>query len=77
MVVVDPDGVVGAGELRQEAGEAAVDVLVGSEVAVGEVGEVDAVVEDRPEGAVGVAEVIALMLGLGEDAGLSNMGVCP
>jgi hypothetical protein len=52
VVVVDPDDVVGAGELGEKAGEAAVHALVGGEVAVVEVGEIDPVVEDRPERAV-------------------------
>ena len=66
VVVVHPDGVVGAGELGEEAGEAAVDRLVGGEVGLVEMREVDPVVEDRPERAVGVAEVVALVLGLGQ-----------
>ena len=66
VVVVHPDDVVGAGELRQQPGEAAVDRLVGGELGLVEVREVDAVVEDRPERAVGVAEVVAVVLGLGQ-----------
>ena len=64
MVVVHPDGVVLAGELREQPGEAAVDLLVGLELGFVEMGEVDAVVEDRPERAVGVAEIVALVFGL-------------
>ena len=66
VVVVHPDDVVGAGELRQQPGEAAVDRLVGGELGLVEMREVDAVVEDRPERAVGVAEVVAVVLGLGQ-----------
>ena len=40
--------------------------LVGGELGLVEMGEVDAVVEDRPERAVGVAEVVALVFGLGQ-----------
>ena len=63
VVVVHPDGVVLAGEGGEEAGEAAVDRLVGGELGLVEMREVDAVVEDRPERAVGVAEIVALVLG--------------
>ena len=66
VVVVHPDDVVGTGELRQQPGEAAVDRLVGGELGLVEVREVDAVVEHRPERAVGVAEVVAVVLGLGQ-----------
>ena len=40
--------------------------LVGGELGLVEVGEVDAVVEDRPQRAVGVAEVVAVVFGLGQ-----------
>ena len=66
VVVVHPDDVVGAGELRQQPGEAAVDRLVGGELGLVEMREVGAVVEHRPERAVGVAEVVAVVLGLRE-----------
>ena len=66
VVVVHPDGVVLAGELGEQAREAAVDLLVGGELGLVEMREVDAVVEDRPEGAVGVAEIVAFVFRLGE-----------
>ena len=66
VVVVHPDDVVGTGELREQPGEAAVDRLVGGELGLVEVREVGAVVEHRPERAVGVAEVVAVVLGLRE-----------
>ena len=66
VVVVHPDDVVLAEKGDEEAGEAAVDRLVGGELAFVETGEIDAVVKDRPEGAVGEAEVVALVFGLGE-----------
>ena len=59
VVVVHPDDVVRPGQLGEEPAEAAVDPLVGLELGVVEVSEIDAIVEDRPEGAVGVAEIIA------------------
>ena len=66
MVVVHPDGVVLADELGEQAAEPAVDRFVGGELGLVEMREIDAVVEDRPERAVGVAEVVAVVLGLGQ-----------
>jgi hypothetical protein len=63
---VHPDGVVGPGELGEQPAEPPVDLLVGLELGLVEVRQVDAIVEDRPERPVGVPEVVALVLGLGQ-----------
>jgi hypothetical protein len=66
MVVVDPDQVIPPQGLEEQPAEAAVHARIGLPVRVSEPGQVDAVVEDGPERAIGVAQVVALVLGLGE-----------
>ena len=48
VIVVDPDDIIGSNELRQLAGKMRVDSQIASQVAAGELGEVEAIVQDRP-----------------------------
>ena len=58
MVIVDPDQIVGLDQRRDRLGEALVDPLVAGAEAAVIFGEVDPVVEERPQGAVGIAVII-------------------
>ncbi len=62
VIVVDPDHVVGLEQLRQMVREERVDPQVAREVRSAELGEVDAVVEDRPEHTVGETGVVFLVV---------------
>ena len=62
LVVVHPDRVVGVEERRDLLGEAPVDGEIGRFRAGAQIGEVEPVVEERPEAAVGEAEIIAVVL---------------
>src|SRR5690349_17251408 len=62
MIIVDPDQVSRAQERGQLLRKPAVDVEIGGAFAPVEVGQVQAVMEQRPEGAIGVAVVIAGMI---------------
>ncbi len=55
VVVLHPDDVVGPQERHQAGGEALVDAAVALFEAAVEVGQVEAVVQRRPQGAVGEA----------------------
>jgi hypothetical protein len=57
---VDPDQVLGLYERAHRLGEALVHPLVAAREAAVIFGEVDAVVEERPQGSVGVAVIIFL-----------------
>ena len=69
VVVVHPDDVVGAQHRRQHGGEAPVDRDEPLEEAGLELGQIEPVVKDRPQHRVGVAQIIALVIGLGERDG--------
>ena len=58
MIIVDPDQVVGLDQRRDRLGEALVDPLVAGAEAAVIFGKVDPVVEERPQGAIGVAVII-------------------
>ena len=58
VIVVHPDQVVGLDQRRDRLGEALVDPLVAAGEAAVIFGQVDPVVEERPQGAVGVAVII-------------------
>jgi hypothetical protein len=58
MIIVDPDEVVGLDQRRHRAGEALVDPLIAAAEAAVIFGIVDPIVEQRPQGAVGVAVII-------------------
>ena len=64
VVVVDPHQVVGRQQRRQPLREQAVDAAVAVDVAAVEVGQVEPVVEHRPQHAVGVAQVVRVVVGL-------------
>ena len=63
MIVVHPDDVVGAQHRLQKRGKTPVHVHVLVEEAGLELGDVEPVVEDGPEHRVGIAEVVASVLG--------------
>ena len=58
MVIVDPDQIVRLDQRRDRLGEALVDPLVAAAEAAVIFGEVDPIVEERPQGAVGIAVII-------------------
>ncbi|MNZ96173.1 hypothetical protein D3C78_1153550 [compost metagenome] len=60
VVVVDPEDVVGFEERAEAFGEEFVDPLVAAEIGLVELGEIDPVVQDRPQHAVGEAVVVLL-----------------
>src|SRR5690554_356462 len=66
VIVVDPDQVAGANLLRKLFGEEFVDPAIGFEMRAVILHQVGAVVENRPEHAVGIAVVVALEFGLGQ-----------
>ena len=66
MVVVHPDDVVRLQDLGQLVGEVPVDAEIAGEVAAVELGEIDPVVQDRPQHPVGEAVVIFLVVLLGQ-----------
>ena len=66
MVVVHPDDIVGLQQLVQLVCEMHIDPQVAAEVAAREFGEVEPVVQDRPQHAVGEAVVVFLVVLLGE-----------
>ena len=55
-----PDHVVGLDERRQRVGEQRVDPQISGELDRGEFGQIDPIVQDRPQHAVGEAVVIIL-----------------
>ncbi len=62
MVVVDPDQIVRLQERRQRVGEFRVDPLIALHIGGPEIGEIQPVVEDRPQHAVGEAEIVFLVI---------------
>ena len=66
VIVVDPDEVVGLEDLRQLGGEMLVHPEIAGQVAAIELGQVDAIMQHRPQHAVGEAVVIFLVVLLGE-----------
>src|SRR3546814_2736287 len=62
VIVLDPDEVVFAQQRRQSVREAPVDGPVGLSIAMPELDQVGPIVKDRPQAAVGVAEIAVLML---------------
>src|SRR5262249_49851307 len=76
VVVIDPDDVVGLHDLRQLFGEVPVDTEIAGEVAAAELGQVDTVVQHRPQNTVGKAVVIFLVVLLGE-IGDDVSSLCP
>ena len=66
VVVVHPDHVVGAQQRGQLAREQAVDTLVAGKEAGREVGQVEPIVQGRPQRLVGIASVVAIVVGLRE-----------
>ena len=56
----------GSNELRQLAGKMRVDPHIAGQVAAGELGEIEAVVQDWPENAIGESVVVFLVILLGE-----------
>src|SRR3546814_18313875 len=62
VIVVDPDEVVFSQQRRQSFREAPVDGPVGLSIAMPELDQVGPIVKDRPQAAVGVAEIAVLML---------------
>lgn len=66
MVIMNPDDVVGPKKLVQFRGKALVDPHIAAEVAAGEFRQVQPVMQDRPEHAVGISIVVFLKIFLGE-----------
>src|SRR3546814_17153643 len=62
VIDVDPDEVVFSQQRRQSFREAPVDGPVGLSIAMPELDQVGPIVKDRPQAAVGVAEIAVLML---------------
>ena len=48
VIIVDPDDIIRSNELRQLAGKMGVDSHIARQVAARELGEVEAIVQDRP-----------------------------
>ena len=69
VVVVDPDDVVGPQHRLQQRGEAPVHTDVLLEIARFELRKVEAVVEHGPQHGIGVAQIVPVVLGLGERHG--------
>ena len=69
VIVVDPDHVVWAQQRLQQRGEALVDRNEAIEEAGLELGKVQSIVKDRPEHGVGIAQIVALVIALGERNG--------
>jgi hypothetical protein len=66
VIVVDPDGIIGSNELRQLAPKVRVDPQVARQVTAGKLGEVEPVVQDWPQNAIGKSVVELLVILLGE-----------
>jgi hypothetical protein len=66
VIVVNPDDVVRLEDLRKLAGEVAVHSEIAGEVAAGELGQIDAIMQDRPQHPVGEAVVVFLIVLLGQ-----------
>ena len=64
VVVVDPYQVVGPQQGGQPVGDQAVDAAIAIDLAPVQVGQVEPVMEHRPQHAVGVAQVIGVVIGL-------------
>ena len=62
VVVVDPDDVVGPQDLGELGGKVLVHAEIAGEVAAGEFGQVDAIVQDRPQHPIGEAVVVFLVV---------------
>src|SRR3954452_4056770 len=61
-----PDYIVGPNDLVQFVGEMLVDTQIAGEIAARKLGEIEAVVQNRPEHAVGEAVVVFLVILLAE-----------
>ena len=66
MVVVRPDQIVGPDQGSEEPGERTVHPEVARHVLAGELGQIEPVVAERPERAVGVARVVLVDILLGQ-----------
>jgi hypothetical protein len=75
VVVVDPDDVVLGQQPRQRARHPLVDGPVAIELGRVEDGEVEAIVKDRPERPVGIAEIIAVIFLLRQRLGGDGDGL--
>src|SRR3546814_9274946 len=74
VVVMHPDGVGFLQEGLQAVGEERVDALVAGPGALGELGKVEPVVKQRPERRVGEADVVLVVVPLGEiDGGVGDL----
>ena len=62
VIIVHPNYVIGLHDFGELGGEMPVDSEIAAEVATRELGQVDAVVQDRPQHAVGEAVVIFLII---------------
>ncbi len=69
VVVVRPDDVVGLQEIEQRIGEAGIDAAIAVEIGGLEFDEVETVVADRPEHLIGEADIIVLIVFLGQRDG--------
>ena len=66
VIVLNPDDVVGLQLRGEHAGEERIDAEIAGDVLVLEVGEIEPVVKQRPEGAIGEAGVVFVDIALGQ-----------
>ncbi len=66
VIIVHPNDIVRLEDARYVIGEDPVDALIAAEIAVRIFGEIDAIVQDRPEDPIGKAVVIFLIVGVRE-----------
>ncbi len=81
MIIMHPDHVVGPEQLLQMSGEEFIDAKIAAEIAAREFGQVEPVMQDRPQHAVGEAVVKFLVIvlaqidgGVGDVVGLDDLG---
>ncbi len=76
VVIVHPDQVVGAQERPQLFRQAAVDADIAFKKARLELCQIQAIVKNRPQDRVAVAQVVSLVIGLGEgDSGDASLAL--
>ncbi|OWK26379.1 hypothetical protein AJ87_03830 [Rhizobium yanglingense] len=66
VVVVHPDEVIGFDQRRQPMGEKTVDAEIAGHLLAAVFGEIQTVVADRPENAVGKAVIVFFHIGIGQ-----------
>ena len=67
VIIVHPNHVIGLQDFGELGGEMPVYAEIAAEVATSELGQVDAIMQDRPQHAVGEPVVVFLIVLLGQD----------